>query len=58
MIAFSTDHPLVLGAVAIGAVALFVAAPGAAQPPVPAGRRPQRLTLAILNPFVSSARGT
>ena len=35
IIAFSTDHPLVLAAVAMGAVALFVVAPG----------RPSRLFL-------------
>lgn len=53
-IAFSTGHPLVLGALLAGAIALFVAAPG----------RPSRLFviggivsgagIALLNPFVSA----
>lgn len=54
VIAFSTDHPLVLGAVLAGALALYAAAPS----------RPSRLFLfggiasgaglALLNPFVSA----
>ena len=54
VIAFSTDHPLVLGAVAIGAVALFVAAPGRPSRLFLLGGAISGITLAILNPFVSA----
>ena len=54
VIAFSTDHPLVLGAVAIGAVALFIAAPGRPSRLFLLGGAVSGITLAILNPFVSS----
>lgn len=53
-IAFSTDHPLVLGAVAIGAVVLFMAAPGRPSRLFLLGGALSGITLAILNPFVSS----
>jgi len=54
VIAFSTDHPLVLGAVAIGAVALFIAAPGRPSRLFLLGGALSGITLAILNPFVSA----
>ncbi len=54
VIAFSTDHPLVLGAVALGAVALFLAAPGRPSRLFLVGGAISGLTLALLNPFVSA----
>lgn len=54
VIAFSTDQPLVLGAVAIGAVALFAAAPGRPSRLFLAGGAISGLSLALLNPFVSA----
>ncbi len=54
VIAFSTDHPLVLGAVAIGAVVLFMAAPGRPSRLFLLGGAISGITLAILNPFVSA----
>ncbi len=54
VIAFSTDHPLVLSAVAIGAVALFVAAPGRPSRLFLLGGALSGITLAIMNPFVSA----
>jgi energy-coupling factor transport system permease protein len=53
VIAFSTDHPLVLGSVAIGAVALFAAAPGRPNRLFLLGGAVSGLSLALLNPFVS-----
>lgn len=54
VIAFSTDHPLVLGAVALGAVALFMAAPGRPSRLFLLGGAISGITLALLNPFVSA----
>lgn len=54
VIAFSTDHPLVLGAVAIGAVALFLAAPGRPSRLFLFGGAMSGLSLTLLNPFVSA----
>lgn len=53
VIAFSTDHPLVLAAVALGAVALFAAAPGRPSRLFLLGGAVSGLSLALLNPFVS-----
>lgn len=54
VIAFSTDHPLVLAAVAVGAVALFAAAPGRPSRLFLVGGAVSGLSLALLNPFVSA----
>lgn len=54
VIAFTTDHPLVLATVAIGAVALFVSAPGRPSRLFLVGGAISGLTLALINPFVSS----
>lgn len=54
VIAFSTDHPLVLGAVALGALALFAAAPGRPSRLFLLGGLISGLSLALLNPFVSA----
>jgi energy-coupling factor transport system permease protein len=53
-IAFSTDHPLVLGAAALGALALFAAAPGRPSRLFLLGGAISGLSLAVLNPFVSA----
>lgn len=54
VVAFSTDHPLVLGAVALGAVALFATAPGRPSRLFLLGGAISGLSLALLNPFVSA----
>jgi energy-coupling factor transport system permease protein len=54
VLAFSTDHPLVLGAVALGAVLLFAAAPGRPNRLFLLGGAISGLSLALLNPFVSA----
>ncbi len=54
VIAFSTDHPLVLGAVAVGAVSLFVTAPGRPSRLFLVGGALSGFSLALLNPFVSA----
>lgn len=54
VIAFSTDHPLVLGAIAAGAVALFLAAPGRPSRLFLLGGAVSGVALALLNPFVSA----
>ena len=54
VVAFSTDHPLVLGAVAAGALALFRAAPGRPSRWFLLGGAISGLSLALLNPFVSA----
>lgn len=53
-VAFATDHPLVLLAVAAGAVALLAAAPGRPGWLFLAGGALSGLTLALINPFVSA----
>lgn len=53
-LAFATDHPLVLPAVAAGAVALLAAAPGRPGRLFLAGGALSGLTLALINPFVSA----
>ena len=54
VIAFSTNHPLVLATVAIGAIVLFVAAPGRPSRWFLIGGAISGLSLALLNPFVSA----
>jgi energy-coupling factor transport system permease protein len=54
VVAFSTDHPLVLAAVALGAVALFAAAPGRPSRLFLRGGALSGISLALLNPFVSA----
>ena len=54
VLAFSTDDPLVLLAVAGGAIALFVTAPGRPSRWFLIGGAISGLTLALLNPFVSA----
>ena len=53
VIAFSEDHPVVMCAVALGALALFFAAPGRPSRLFLLGGAISGLTLALLNPFVS-----
>lgn len=54
VMAFSTSHPLVLAAIALGALALFVAAPGRPSRLFLIGGAISGLSLALLNPFVSA----
>lgn len=54
VIAFSTDHPLVLLAVAAGALTLFLRAPGRPSRLFLIGGLTSGLTLALINPFVSA----
>jgi len=54
VIAFSGDHPLVLAALAAGALALFVTAPGRPSRLFLIGGAVSGLTLALLNPFVAA----
>jgi len=52
-IAFTGDHPVVMCAIALGALALFLSAPGRPSRLFLLGGAVSGLTLAILNPFVS-----
>jgi energy-coupling factor transport system permease protein len=54
VLAFSTDQPLVLIAIAAGALALFYAAPGRPSRWFLIGGAISGLTLAVMNPFVSA----
>lgn len=54
VVAFSTGHPFVLAALAAGALALFVAAPGRPSRLFLVGGAISGLSLALLNPFVSA----
>lgn len=54
VLAFSTDHPLVLAAAALGAVLLFASAPGRPSRLFLLGGAISGLSLALLNPFVSA----
>lgn len=54
VIAFSTDHPLVLGAVLAGALALYAAAPSRPSRLFVLGGIASGAGLALLNPFVSA----
>jgi energy-coupling factor transporter transmembrane protein EcfT len=53
-LAFCTDHPLVLAAIAAGALILFVSAPGRPSRWFLVGGAISGLGLALLNPFVSA----
>lgn len=54
VIAFADDHPLVLGAAALGAVVLLLAAPGRVGRLFILGGLVSGLSLALMNPFVSA----
>lgn len=54
VIAFSTDHPLVLLALAAGALAMFVRAPSRPSRLFLIGGAVSGLSLALINPFVSA----
>lgn len=54
VLAFSTDHPLVLAALAAGALTLFASAPGRPSRWFLIGGAVSGLTLALMNPFVSA----
>jgi len=54
VLAFSTDHPLVLAALAAGALVLFASAPGRPSRWFLIGGAISGLTLALFNPFVSA----
>lgn len=54
VIAFSTGHPLVLGALALGALLLFAAAPGRPSRLFLLGGAISGLSIALINPFVSA----
>lgn len=54
VIGFSGDHPLVLAALAAGALALFLTAPGRPSRLFLIGGAISGLTLALLNPFVAA----
>lgn len=53
-LAFSGDHPLVLAAIAAGALVLFLSAPGRPRRLFLVGGAISGLGLALMNPFVSS----
>jgi energy-coupling factor transport system permease protein len=54
VIGFSGDHPLVLGALAAGALTLFLTAPGRPSRLFLIGGAISGLTLALINPFVAA----